>query len=159
MSHPRTVTASPQLLQELRLINLAAKQHNEVIAHMDKRIDHIGVMVKDIEASIQFYTDVLGFELKGRTPHTNGVIELAFLGFGHSDETELELIQGYNDSLPVEGKVHHFAVRVEDVETEFKRLKQLDVQFVDQEITTLPNGYRYFFVEGLDGERVELFQR
>jgi lactoylglutathione lyase len=125
----------------------------------NRRMDHIGVMVKDIEASIAFYTNIIGFELKGRTLHTNGVIELAFLGFGQTDETELELIQGYNDSLPIEGKVHHFAVTVDDVETEFKRLKQLDVSFVDEDITTLPNGYRYFFVSGLDGERIELFQR
>ncbi|OBZ16762.1 MULTISPECIES: VOC family protein [Bacillales] len=124
-----------------------------------RRIDHVGVMVKDIEASIAFYTNIIGFELKGRIQHTNGIVELAFLGFGDSDETDLELVQGYNDSLPVEGKVHHFAVTVDDIEAEFKRLKQLDVSFVDEEITTLPNGYRYFFVSGIDGERVELFQR
>jgi lactoylglutathione lyase len=124
-----------------------------------RRIDHVGVMVKDIEASIAFYTNIIGFELKGRIPHTNGIVELAFLGFGHSDETDLELIQGYNDSLPIEGKVHHFAVTVDDVEAEFERLKQLDVSFVDEEITILPNGYKYFFVSGLDGERIELFQR
>ncbi|MBD2871488.1 VOC family protein [Paenibacillus arenilitoris] len=125
----------------------------------NKRLDHVGVMVKNIDASIAFYTEILGFELKGRTPHTNGVIELAFLGFSSGDETELELIQGYNDSLPVEGKVHHFAILVSDLQAEFERLKQLDVTFVDEGITTLPNGYRYFFVQGPDGERVELFQR
>lgn len=124
-----------------------------------KRIDHVGVMVKDMEASIRFYTEVIGFDLKGRLLHTNGVIELAFLGFGGSDETDLELIQGYNDGLPVEGKVHHFAVTVDDVEAEFERLKVLGVDFVDSDITTLPNGYRYFFVSGPDGERIELFQR
>ncbi|NIK75757.1 lactoylglutathione lyase [Paenibacillus castaneae] len=124
-----------------------------------KRLDHVGVMVKDMNTSIPFYTDILGFELKGRVPHTNGVIELAFLGFGLDDETDLELIQGYNDSLPVEGKVHHFAITVTDVQAEFERLKGLDVTFIDEEITTLPNGYRYFFVEGPDGERIELFQR
>ncbi|WP_028611154.1 VOC family protein [Paenibacillus harenae] len=123
------------------------------------RLDHVGVMVKNIDMSITFYTDILGFGLKGRTLHTNGVIELAFLGFKDDQETELELIQGYNDSLPVEGKVHHFAILVSDVEAEFERLKQLNVSFVDESITTLPNGYRYFFVQGPDGERIELFQR
>lgn len=124
-----------------------------------KRVDHVGVMVKDIDASIKFYTEIIGFELNGRITHTNGVIQLAFLGFGNSDETEIELIQGYNDSLPIEGKVHHFAVTVPDVQAEFDRLKQLNVSFIDQEITTLPNGYRYFFVSGPDGEWIELFQR
>lgn len=124
-----------------------------------KRIDHIGVMVKDMESAIRFYTEIIGFELKGRVPHSNGVIELAFLGFGHSEETELELIAGYNDKLPIEGKVHHFAVAVEDVHAEFSRLKQLEVNFIDNEITTLPNGYQYFFISGPEGEWVELFQR
>ena len=125
----------------------------------NRRIDHVGVMVKNIEASIAFYTEIIGFELKGRTPHSNGIIELAFLGFGQSGETDLELIQGYNDSLPNEGKVHHFAVSVPDVQAEFDRLKQLDVSFVDEGITTLPNGFKYFFVSGPDGEWIELFQR
>ncbi|WP_054028039.1 VOC family protein [Bacillus sp. FJAT-28004] len=124
-----------------------------------RRIDHVGVMVKNIEASITFYTEIIGFELKGRTPHTNGIIELAFLGFSESEETELELIQGYNDNLPSEGKVHHFAVTVTDVHAEFDRLKQLEVTFIDESITVLPNGYQYFFVSGPDGERIELFQR
>lgn len=124
-----------------------------------KRIDHVGLMVKDLSASIRFYQEVVGFELKGTLTHTNGVIQLAFLGFRESDETELELIQGYHDSLPAEGKVHHFAIHVEDIEAEFERIQSLDVKLIDQEITTLPNGHRYFFFEGPEGEWVEFFQR
>ncbi|MGE5702000.1 MAG: VOC family protein [Clostridia bacterium] len=124
-----------------------------------KRIDHVGIMVKDMDASIRFYEEIVGLELKGRMTHTNGVIELAFLGFNQSDETELELIQGYNDQLPAEGKVHHFAVTVDDIEEEFKRIQSLGATLIDQEITTLPNGYRYFFLYGPEGEWVEFFQR
>ncbi len=50
-------------------------------------------MVKDIDASVRFYKEVVGLELKGRLDHPNGVIQLAFLGFGQQAETELELIQ------------------------------------------------------------------
>jgi lactoylglutathione lyase len=71
----------------------------------------------------------------------------------------LELIQGYNDNLPEEGKVHHFAVTVDNIDDEFERIKGLDVKLIDAEITTLPNGYRYFFVHGPEGEWVEFFQR
>lgn len=42
------------------------------------RIDHVGLMVKDIDASIAFYQDVIGMTLKGRMTHTNGVMKLAF---------------------------------------------------------------------------------
>ncbi|MGD6856062.1 VOC family protein [Bacillus infantis] len=124
-----------------------------------KRIDHIGVMVKNIEKSIEFYTNTVGMVLKAEVPHSNGVIKLAFLGFSGNEETELELIQGYNDHLPEEGTVHHFAVGTDDVEGEFTRLKELGTELIDQEITTLPNGYKYFFFYGPDREWIEFFQR
>jgi lactoylglutathione lyase len=124
-----------------------------------RRIDHVGVMVKNIEKSIEFYTNAVGMELKAEVPHSNGVIKLAFLGFSGNEETELELIQGYNDQLPEEGTVHHFAVSTDDVEGEFTRLKELGIELIDQEITTLPNGYKYFFFYGPDREWIEFFQR
>ncbi|ART76606.1 glyoxalase [Sutcliffiella horikoshii] len=123
-----------------------------------KRLEHVGIMVKDIQKSIKFYTEVVGFSLKGELDHPNGEIKLAFLGFEKREETELELIQGYNDDLPVEGKVHHIALTVDDVEAERQRLKSLDVTFIEQEITTLPNGARYIFFAGPDGEWIELFE-
>ncbi|MCM3267414.1 VOC family protein [Paenibacillus elgii] len=123
-----------------------------------KKIEHVGIMVRDIDTSVRFYKDVVGLELKDKLVHTNGIVTLAFLGFNESGETELELIQGYNDGLPAEGKVHHVAFTVDDIEEEFARIKELDVRLIDQEITTLPNGSRYFFFHGPDGEWVEFFQ-
>ena len=120
-----------------------------------KRIDHTGIMVKDIETSIAFYQDVLGMQLKDRITHTNGIIELAFLGFQEGPETEIELIQGYSSELPAEGKVHHVALLTEDIAAEFTHAKRQGAVFIDEEITTLPNGYRYFYIEGPD----EFFQR
>ncbi|KKO55232.1 VOC family protein [Paenibacillus sp. DMB20] len=124
-----------------------------------KRLDHVGIMVRDLEQTISFYTKVVGLELKGRLPHSNGVIELAFLGFNGSGETEVELIQGYSDALPAEGRVHHFAVSTDDIEAEYKRVKALEVPHIDDEIVTLPNGHRYFFIHGPEGEWIEFFQR
>ena len=124
-----------------------------------KRVDHVGVMVADMERSIAFYTGILGLTLKSQIKHTNGVIDLAFLGTGAEGETDLELIRGYNDRLPEEGKVHHVAFAVDDVERWFRDLSSQPVEFVDKEITTLPNGYKYFFIMGPDRERIELFQR
>ncbi|WP_286184738.1 VOC family protein [Bacillus sp. SD075] len=125
-----------------------------------KRVDHIGVVVKDLEKSIAFYQDVLDLKLKARMTHTNGVIELAFLGYEESDETEIELIQGYSDTLPSEATIHHFAITVDDIEVEYARIKSLDnTELIDEEIVTLPNGYRYFYVYGPEKEWIEFFQR
>lgn len=126
-----------------------------------KRIDHVGVIVKDLDTTIRFYTEIVGLEVKSRFTHTNGVLQLAFLGSAGSEETEIELIQGYNDQLPIEGKVHHFAVTVDDLEAEYERVKGLNADFVAgfDEITTLPNGHRYFFIHGPEREWIEFFQR
>ncbi|MEC1259147.1 VOC family protein [Bacillus swezeyi] len=123
------------------------------------RIDHVGLMVKDIEASITFYQDIVGMTLKDKMTHTNGIMKLAFLGFENSEETELELIQGYNDNLPAEGKVHHFAISTDDIDAELTRMRENEVKLMEDGITTLPNGYRYFFIFGPEGEAIEFFQR
>ncbi|MBL0387254.1 VOC family protein [Tumebacillus sp. ITR2] len=123
-----------------------------------QKIEHVGIQCRDIETSIAFYRDVIGMDLKGTLDHTNGVIKLAFLGFPGKDETELELIYGYNSDLPTEGKVHHIAFTVDKLEPEVDRLKSLGVNAIDAEITTLPNGSRYFFFNGPDGEWIELFE-
>ncbi|MZQ82298.1 VOC family protein [Paenibacillus sp. 5J-6] len=122
------------------------------------KMEHVGVMVVNLEASIRFYEQVIGLKHKGTLLHTNGVIRLAFLGFEALNETEVELIEGYNAGLPQEGKVHHLAFTVDDVDAEFTRIRGLAVQQLDEEITTLPNGSKYFFFNGLDGERIEFFQ-
>lgn len=123
-----------------------------------RKIEHIGIMVKDLEASIAFYRDVIGLELIGTLTHTNGVIRLAFLGAPGAKETQVELIHGYNDKLPEEGKVHHIAFTVDDIEAEIERVRKLGVQFIDSEITMLPNGAKYMFFRGPDGEWIEFFK-
>ncbi|MFD0588558.1 VOC family protein [Paenibacillus sp. GCM10027627] len=124
-----------------------------------KKIEHLGIMVKNIEQSVDFYTNVLGMTHRSTITHTNGVIRLAFLSFPDHEETDIELIEGYNSGLPAEGKVHHAAFTVDDIEAEFERMKNLEqVILKDTEITTLPNGARYFFFYGPDGEYLELFQ-
>jgi lactoylglutathione lyase len=124
-----------------------------------KKMDHVGVYVNNLEKALTFYQDVVGLELKDRFTIANGEVTLAFLGFNGSDETELELVYGGNPNLPNEGKVNHIAFLVDDINEEYKRLKELDVSFIRDEVVTLPNGYRNFFVHGPDGEKVEFFQR
>jgi lactoylglutathione lyase len=123
-----------------------------------KKIEHLGIMVSNLDKSLPFYENVLGLKHLYTMTHTNGVIRLAFLAFADSAETQIELVEGYNPELPAEGKVHHAAFTVDDIEAEFLRIKELDVPLRDTEITTLPNGARYFFLYGPDGELLELFQ-
>lgn len=124
-----------------------------------KKLEHVGIQVRDLDTTIEFYTKVLGLELLEKQDHVDPVIKLAFLGFSDSDETVIELISGYNPNLPTEGKVHHIAFAVENLEDEIARIKEHEVTFVDEAITTLPSGARYVFFLGPDGEWIELFEK
>jgi lactoylglutathione lyase len=123
-----------------------------------KKIEHVGIMVRDIEVSIAFYTEVVGLKHLRTMLRTNGVIKLAFLAYPDASETVIELIEGYQGDLPAEGKVHHIAFTVDDLDSDLARIRSLDVKLRDESITTLPDGSRYFFFYGPDGELLELFE-
>ncbi|MBB6674848.1 VOC family protein [Cohnella nanjingensis] len=123
-----------------------------------RKIEHVGIMVSSIEASVAFYEQAVGLQHLETITHTNGVIRLAFLAFPGASETELELIEGYTGALSAEGRVHHVAFNVDDIEAEFARIGSLSVAGLDETLTTLPNGSRYFFFRGPDGESLEFFQ-
>jgi lactoylglutathione lyase len=121
-----------------------------------RKFEHVGIQVKDIETSKRFYQNIVGLELMDEMIHTNGVMKLAFLGLNGS--IIVELIEGYNPDLPGEGKVHHVAFTVEGIEQEKERLQSLGVTFVREDITTLPNGAKYLFFYGPDGEWIEFYE-
>ncbi|GGD48088.1 VOC family protein [Paenibacillus nasutitermitis] len=123
-----------------------------------RKLEHVGIMVQDLDRSIPFYTEVVGLKHLYTMTHTNGVIRLAFLAGADAHESELELVEGYDGELAAEGRTHHTAFTVDDVEAEFVRIRALGVPLKDTEITTLPNGARYFFFYGPDGEFLEMFQ-
>lgn len=124
-----------------------------------KKIEHVGLMVVNLEKSITFYEEVVGLTLIKRMGHPNPNLKLAFLGANESEETVLELIEGYHPSLPSEGKVHHICFNVEKLEDEIDRLKSLHITFLTEEIETLPDGSRYIFFAGPDGEWIEFFEK
>lgn len=121
-----------------------------------KGFEHVGIQVRDIEKSIEFYQQVAGLQLIDRFLHTDGNMKLAFLGVDGS--IIVELIEGYNPDLPAEGKVHHVALKVSGIEGEEERLKELGAELIYDDITTLPNGAKYLFFKGPDGEWIEYFE-
>lgn len=126
-----------------------------------KKIEHIGLMVSNIERSIAFYMKVLGMKHLRTVPHSSGVFTFAYMSFPDAEETVLELVQvqGYSSELPAEGKVHHIGFTVTDIEQEFQRIKDLpEVELKDEQPTILPDGSKVFLICGPDGELLELFQ-
>ncbi|UHA58230.1 VOC family protein [Metabacillus litoralis] len=119
--------------------------------------EHVGIQVENIERSITFYKDVVGLELLDQFLHTDGKMKLAFLGVGGN--IIVELIEGYNPNLPDEGKVHHIAFQVDNIEKERDRLRAANVEWIFEEITELPNGAKYIFFRGPEKEWIEFFER
>ncbi|TDF94087.1 VOC family protein [Paenibacillus piri] len=124
---------------------------------MIRKLEHIGVKVKDMDVSVRFYTEILGMKLVKRARLADGV-ELGFLSFPDSDNIEIELIGRGHDGLPNDSIVHHIAFTVTDIQAEVDRLKGLGVHLMDETPRAILDGDLIAFFFGPDGERLEFFQ-
>lgn len=86
-------------------------------------IDHLGLTVSDLEASAAFFTQCLGFELKGGKPDYPSV----FVGNGHAIFTLWQRKEGdaeFNRHAHI--GLHHVALKVlseSDLNTLFSKIK------------------------------------
>jgi methylmalonyl-CoA/ethylmalonyl-CoA epimerase len=83
-----------------------------------KRIDHVGLVVRNIDESITFYVDVLGLTVSADVSLGDGSARLAYL---ESGDTTLQLVQPLRqgpltDFLDAHGEgLHHVCFAVGDV--------------------------------------------
>lgn len=123
---------------------------------MFKKVEHIGIMVSDMDRSVQWYTTVLGFKLRQRLA-LNETTELAFLTVG---ESEIELV--YKKApfdYPLDGVVNHLAFTVTDLDAIFAHLKAHQVTMISEApVTAAALGARIAFFRGPDGEKLELVE-
>jgi methylmalonyl-CoA/ethylmalonyl-CoA epimerase len=83
-----------------------------------RRIDHVGVAVRDIETALPFYVDVLGMQVSVDVILADGSARLAYLEAG---DTTLQLVQpllpgSVADFLASHGEgLHHVCFAVADV--------------------------------------------
>jgi len=119
-----------------------------------QRMEHIGIMVDDLDRSIAFYTGILGLTLRDRRRF--GDFELAFLRLG---EGEIELVAGEPDHIHADAQVNHLAFTVPDLDAAVTELKALDPTLEFGAPIELWDGLRCLFFRGPDGERLELFER
>jgi methylmalonyl-CoA/ethylmalonyl-CoA epimerase len=100
-------------------------------------VDHIGVAVDDLDASIKLYSELFEMPLEHRETVAEQGVEAALLGVGDS---HVELLAPLGDDTPV-GKflakrgpgIHHAAYRCEDVATELQRCKERGLRVIDEE--------------------------
>ncbi|MFT5184485.1 MAG: methylmalonyl-CoA/ethylmalonyl-CoA epimerase [Flavobacteriales bacterium] len=90
------------------------------------KIEHLGIAVKDIAASNEIFTDLLG-----TSPYKEEIVESegVITSFFQIGESKIELLQATHENSPIhkfiekrgEG-MHHIAFAVEDIQSEIKRL-------------------------------------
>jgi methylmalonyl-CoA/ethylmalonyl-CoA epimerase len=92
------------------------------------KIEHIGIAVKDLEASNELFT-----KLYGKPPYKSEAVESEGVttSFFKVGPNKIELLEGTNPDSPItkfiakkgEG-IHHIAYDVTDIYSEIKRLKR-----------------------------------
>jgi len=92
------------------------------------KIEHIGIAVKDLEASNELFT-----KLYGKPPYKSESVESEGVttSFFKVGPNKIELLEGTNSDSPItkfiakkgEG-IHHIAYDVTDIYSEIKRLKE-----------------------------------
>jgi methylmalonyl-CoA/ethylmalonyl-CoA epimerase len=99
------------------------------------QIEHIGIAVKNLETSVQFYTEFLGLKCLGYEVVESEKVRVAFIEIG---ETRLELLEPMSPESPIaqfiekkgEG-MHHIALRVENAAEHLENMKAHGVKLIN----------------------------
>jgi len=131
---------------------------------MIKKVNHIAVVVPDLDISMRFWVDVLGLELSHKEHITSQAVDVAFLPVGNS---KIELLQptdsesGVARYLEKRGSgMHHICFEVENLETALANLKKADVQLINESPVLGSDGRKFAFIhpKSADGVLVELYE-
>ena len=124
------------------------------------RLLHTMLRVGNLDASIQFYTEIFGMRLLRKHDFPGGRFTLAFLGYGdESDSTVLELTHNWDTASYELGDGYgHIAIAVEDAYQSCETIKKQGGNVV-REAGPMQHGSTVIaFVEDPDGYKVELIE-
>ena len=129
-----------------------------------KRINHIAIVVDDIDTALTFWRDALGLKLD----HIEDIPEqesiVAFLPTG---ESEVELVQPTSEDSGVARylqkrgpSMHHICFEVEDIHVSLEQLKGKGVRLINETPMTGAGGKKMAFIhpESAYGVLVELYE-
>jgi lactoylglutathione lyase len=125
------------------------------------RLLHTMLRVKDLDASLAFYTGALGMRLLRKTDYPSGEFTLAFVGYGdESDTAVIELTHNWGKSDYVLGDAFgHIAIGVTDIYATCDKLRADGVK-ITREPGPMKHGSTVIaFVDDPNGYKVELIQR
>lgn len=119
------------------------------------KMAHTCVRVKDLEASLKFYTEAFGFEESRRRDFPDAKFTLVYLTLP-GDDYELELTYNYDhEAYDLGDGYGHIAIATEDVAALHETHKEAGFNVTDLKGLpgTLPS---YYFVVDPDGYKIEV---
>ena len=129
-----------------------------------KQINHVAVVVEDMEKALAFWRDALGMDLHELRDVPAEKSQVAFLPLPGS---EVELVMPTSDDsgiakyLAKRGPgMHHICLEVDDIVGMMADLKAKNVRLINEEPRQAADGKKYAFVhpEATGGVLVELYQ-
>ena len=120
---------------------------------MKAELDHVGIAVDDIRASLAFFRDALGLEVADvETVESQGV-RAHFVPTGGAGGTTLELLEATTETSPIARFVsrrgpglHHITLRVADLAEALSQLKARGVRLIDDVPRPGAEGARVAFI-------------
>lgn len=125
---------------------------------MIKKMEHVAVIVSDMDRSIAFYKEMFDYQVRLRGE--NAVREMAFLYHNVQAGMEIELIRdlvpqgSYSDS----GIVNHIAFTVDNIEEAIGYYRNKGIVFTTEEPKPTLEGGRMILFYGPDRELLQLVE-
>jgi methylmalonyl-CoA epimerase len=132
-----------------------------------KRIDHVAIIVRNIESALGFYHDTLGIEPGEIKEVPTEQVRIAFLPMGGPNGSEIELIEpttpdsSLSKFLEKRGEgLHHICLEVDDIDVALAEMQGKGTPVLDQQPRIAAEG-RAIFVhpKAANGVLLELIQK
>ena len=103
---------------------------------MIKKINHIGIAVKNVDEVVKIYSAAFGIDCESVDEVDEQKVKLAFLPIG---DTRIELLEGTSEESHItkfinksgEG-IHHIAFQVENIENALQQAKEQGLRLIDE---------------------------
>ena len=134
---------------------------------MTQSIDHVAIVVEDIEKALSVYRDALGLPLERLEEVSAEGVKVAFLPFPQGGG-EIELVQptrndtGVAKYLAKRGEgIHHICVTVDNIELAMRDMAAKGLQILEDEPRVGSKGQKYVFIhpKSAHGVLIELYQK
>ena len=134
---------------------------------MPKRIDHIAIIVRDIEQALVFYRDTLGITPGEIKEVPDEQVRIAFLPLGGPGGSEIELIEpttpdsSLTKFLEKRGEgLHHVCLEVENIDAALAEMQEKGAPVLDKQPRIAAEGRAIFLhPRGTNGVLLELLER